>query len=119
MGYGDTLLNPQLTTFGPALSRSLIAPRQGRESVQEGGRSERAADRFRATQRGLPRLLQPSRSSRKSVTIIHNPPPFSRSMGGPVSARIANYPTRVRFSDQTHIQTLWKYAVIRLIACSF
>src|SRR5271170_5873255 len=49
-GYGDTLPNPLSRRFRSPLAWPRIAPRERREAIQEGGRSERAADRFRAAQ---------------------------------------------------------------------
>ena len=51
MGYGDALLNPSSGRFRSPLAGPRIAPRERRGAIQEGGRSERAADRFRAAQR--------------------------------------------------------------------
>ncbi len=51
--YGDALLNPPMRAcrLWPASLRSRIAAGRGGEAIEEGGRAERAADRFRRPER--------------------------------------------------------------------
>src|SRR5271169_5226942 len=65
-GYGDTLPNPLSRRFRSPLAWPRIAPRERREAIQEGGRSERAADRFRAAQG----RVGPRRSGRRTARCI-------------------------------------------------